>query len=151
MKMLPQAWKYLSFRLDRARNRLWSKQPYNRYCDLQISFWKSRGYIRWTSYTIFAKNIGRINDSADEYFSIVPEAQLLNKNTTTVNISGNDYPAYTLVYSQSIFDDEKDRVITAEKGIRRYSIYFSISWEQSEYVSRLSTNNSANDRVIWVN
>jgi hypothetical protein len=54
---------------------------------------------------------------ADEVFSILPDAQLVDKNTTTINISGNDYPAYTLVYSQDIIDDEYPRVISAEKGI----------------------------------
>lgn len=54
---------------------------------------------------------------ADESFRYIPNAQLISKNTTTVDISGNDYPSYTLVYSQDIFDDENNPVITAEKGI----------------------------------
>ena len=52
---------------------------------------------------------------ADGYFSIVPNAQLVDKNTTTITISGNDYLAYTLVYSQD--DVGFPLIITAEKGI----------------------------------
>lgn len=49
-----------------------------------------------------------------EYYDEDPK--FIDKNTTMVNISGNNYPAYTLIYTEDIYNDKDNPVITAERG-----------------------------------
>ena len=44
------------------------------------------------------------------------DPNFIDKNTTMVNISGNNYPSYTLVYTEDIYNDKDNPVITAERG-----------------------------------
>ena len=44
------------------------------------------------------------------------DVKFIDKNTTNVNISGKNYPAFTLIYSENVFDDENNRLINLEKG-----------------------------------
>lgn len=44
------------------------------------------------------------------------DVRLIDKNTTTAVISGKTYPTFTLLFSEDVYDDENNRVITLEKG-----------------------------------
>lgn len=44
------------------------------------------------------------------------DVKLMVKNTTNVNISGKNYPVFTLIYSEDVYDDENNRLINMEKG-----------------------------------